>query len=300
MTTSVKLSKWLSNSVTESKDKRYRHRILKENFNQRHEIIEDLKLFVQNAHEDARLRLRKITGISLDPLGSPCRNDPARGYPEVLHIQTLKGYFGEIFAGLIATNFSSFEEGNWEVPAFLFRFHIVEFQHLEILRQTNIEAKKRPGRTGDDVLAFQRDENGYIIRSLVCEAKCTHSHDSEMISEAHKKASEANLKPVDIPQLIEILQDYDDLEYEKWIDSLRYLYFQDSNIAYERCDLVSYICGHSPAKNGKKTWIPVDRPHKDYSGGRRLEAVEIHLNGVEELIREVYGKKDNTNGTATS
>ncbi|WP_206208665.1 hypothetical protein, partial [Vogesella mureinivorans] len=96
-----------------------------------------------------RSRLRDLESDSLNPI--PSNLDPAKGYPEILHIQTLKGYFGETFAGIIALNFSPFGETDWEVPAFLFRFHLTEFQQLEFLQQVeDEEANLRPGRTGDD------------------------------------------------------------------------------------------------------------------------------------------------------
>jgi hypothetical protein len=289
-----KLSCWLLNSVNESDDERYRHRLLEENISQRCEILENLKIYVQAAHEDARRRLRKLAGISLDPLGSTAVNDPAEGYPERLHIRTLKGYFGEVFAGIIAENFSPFEQDGWKVPAFLFRFHLVEFQQLEAMRQTDGEADLRPGRTGDDCLAFQLDGEGRIARSLYCEAKCTPDHSNNMIVEAHAKVSEAVL--VDVPQLIEILEEYDDPVSSQWVKALRQLWLQGPSDDYERCDLVSYVCGCPPVRDNRRTWIPVDKPHEKYTAGRRLEAVEAHLQDVEGLVRQVYSKNDAGNG----
>ncbi|MEH2248199.1 DEAD/DEAH box helicase [Nostoc sp.] len=283
------ISKWLSNSVSESEDKRYTHRLLREDKSQRDIILNELILIVQKAHEDARYRLRKLAGNSLTPFGDFSDNDPSDGYPERLNIISRQGYFGEIFSGIIAENFAPFGQDDWEVPAFLFRFHLVEFQHLEFLNQTEEIAKKRPGRTGDDCLAFLRNSEGVIIASLVCEAKCTTNHYTKMIAEAHKKASEAHIKPVDIPQIIEILGDYDDPFSSEWVDSLRVLWLEkkvDRN--YERCDLISYICGEHPVRN--PTWISPEKPHEQYTAGRRLEAVEIHLHEVENLVTSVYNQ----------
>ncbi len=284
------ISKWLSNSVSESEDKRYIHRLLKEDKSQRDIILNELILIVQKAHEDARYRLRKLAGNSLFPFGDFSESDPSYGYPERLHIQTLKGYFGEIFAGIIAENFAPFGQDNWEVPAFLFRFHPVAFQHLEFLKQTGETAKPQPGRTGDDCLAFRRNSEGVIIASLICEAKCTANHDTNMISEAHIKANKSSGYPVDIPQLIDILQDYnDDLSFN-WKNALQALQLKiklnkiDKN--YESCYLISYICGQHPVK--KLTWISPNKVHEKYTTERRLEAVEIHLNEVENIVTTVY------------
>jgi hypothetical protein len=298
-----KLSRWLTSSLTKSPDMRYRHRMLMEDKNQRVFILDELKTIVHKAHEDARQHLRDVAGTSLDPLSFyssttssdiisnsplPTNFDPSKGYPESCHLHTLKGYFGEIFAGIIAENYDPFEEQDWEVPAFLFRFHLTEFQQLELLRETERQCKIQPGRTGDDCLAFRRAKDGRIIQLIVCEAKCTKSHNVNMITDAHKKLSETNTKPVDLLRLIEILREYDDPESQGWVEALRQLYIGPTDASYERCDLLSYVCGQRPIR--KTTWLSVDVPHNLYSGDRRLEVVEVHLCDVEDLIKEIYGK----------
>ncbi|MBD1212572.1 MAG: DEAD/DEAH box helicase [Dolichospermum circinale Clear-D4] len=286
------ISNWLSNSVTESQDKRYTHRLLKEDKSQRDVILDELISIVQKAHEDARFRLRKLAGNSLSPFSDFPETDLCKGYPESLNIITLQSYFGEIFAGIIAENFEHFGYDDWEIPVFLFRFHLTEFQHLEELNQTGEIAKQRPGRTGDDCLAFRRNNEGLIIASLVCEAKCTRNHDSDMITDAHIKASASDvmLKPVDILQVIEILLDYNDKFSSEWVFSLRLLQEKDDKKNYVRSDLVSYVCGKSPEKpKTRKTWIdPPHQRHKKYTANRKLEAVEIHLYDIENLIKTVY------------
>jgi hypothetical protein len=131
-----------------------------------------------------------------------------------------------------------------------------------------------------------------LIRSLVCEAKCTGDHRSDLISEAHRKASSANRIPVDVLQLIEILQDYDDANSKDWVNALRVLYQRNIDTTYERIDMVAYICGRSPKR--RTSWISPDRPHDQYTARRRLEAIEVHLNGVVELIQIVYRVPNST------
>jgi hypothetical protein len=97
------LTKWLSNSVTVSPNERYRHRCLEENLDYRSQIIPELKSLVDKAHEDARIRIRDLLGNSLDPFTSKApapSSYPIDEYPKKCHLQTLKGCFGEIFAGL--------------------------------------------------------------------------------------------------------------------------------------------------------------------------------------------------------
>lgn len=87
------ISKWLSNSVSESEDKRYTHRLLREDKSQRDVILDELILIVKKAHEDARYRLRKLAGNSLNPFGDFSDNDPSYGYPERLNIRSCSCIF---------------------------------------------------------------------------------------------------------------------------------------------------------------------------------------------------------------
>lgn len=287
---SKQLLLWLQNNVSESTDKKYRHQILKENSEKRGEIIEELKEIFNEAHDDARVRLRKVTDTSLHPLEHKDSFDPAQGYPELFDLTTLKGYFGEVFAGLIAENFHPFEE-EWKVPVFSFRYHEIAFDQLEMYRLTGEKLNTIPGRTGDDCLAFVLDNSNQINKVLFCEAKCTAKHKESMISDAHNKISSMNIIPVEIRRLIDTLNDYNDSGSQNWVNSLRELYIKGQQ--RERYDLVSYVCGKSPVKpKTRKSWIPSSTPHNSYEGDRKLEAVEIHLTDVEDLIKEVYGKAD--------
>lgn len=232
-----------------------------------------------------------MSSISLYPL-SPSAFDPAEGYPHELPLTTLKGYFGEALAGIVAESFSHFDNDNWYVPAYSFRFHEAAFDYLEKLRQGAKKLKAIPGRTGDDTLAFRMDSSGEVVGALVCEAKCTHKHDSGMIKKAHHQISDRISKPVEIRRMIEILLDYDDPISVTWREALHRLFFHDTVSNYERFDLINYVCGESPKQENRTSWIDSTQPHPDYSGNRRLEAVEIHLNDVNKLINKVYGVKE--------
>lgn len=282
---------WLAIDVQKSTNGKYEHALGSEDSDVRADVLPRLKVFISEAHDDARKRLRALVGSSLDPLGEDDARDPADGYPEKLHLQTLKGYFGEVLAGLVAENLEPFGHNDWEVPAYLFRFHLVEFQQLDFIGQTGKNADLRPGRTGDDCLAFRRTDDGDIVAALFCEAKCTKGHRSTLIDDAHQKSSLANLLPVDLLQLIEVLSDSEAKSAARWVKSLRKLYLKGPNPGrnYERLDQVTYVCGKRPATKGKKSWITADKPHAKYTAGRRLHVAEIHLVDVEDLIAEVYG-----------
>lgn len=277
---------WLSATVTASAGGRYRHKLVTERPGGRAAFLNELRSLVDKEHEDVRRHLRAVAGVDLDPFGST-GSDPAAGYPRRLHLNNLKGYFGEILAGLVAENFPPFGH-SWQVPAYLFRFDIAGINELLRLGGGRAEPKPVPGRLGDDCLAFERDGNGRIVRCLVSEAKCTSGHDTDMIKGVHLKLSDPRLKPIDILRLIEILRERQGSEAHQWVASLRELWGRDDLEDFERVDHAHYICGQTPKT--RKSWILSERPHAAYTGGRSLEAVEMHFGDVEALVRAAYAE----------
>lgn len=280
------LQSWLEEDYSSSADGRYVHRLLREDKTKRESILAAIRTVYEQAHNDAKRRLRKLLTDTLDPLDERA-SDPVVGYPERLDIVTLQGYFGEVMAGILAEAFAHFGKNDWKVPAFLFRFHTFAFDQLELMKQTGSKPGIIPGRSGEDCIAFLCNEDHRIIASLICEAKCTLDHKSDLIAEAHRQASSTYLKPLGIAQIIEVLEDYCDDASKQWITSLRNLHFQDPIQDYERYDLICYVCGQAPSR--KASWISVQQPHQKYTGGRKLEAIEVHLDDVKALIHHVYG-----------
>lgn len=298
MTDFIELLSWLPSDIAVAKSGIYRHRLISENIAHRAAAIQELREFVRLAHEDVRQHLRSLVHGSLDPLAqwsTPPALDFAEGYPERLHMQTLMGYLGEIFAAIIAQWMKPFGEDGWYVPAFLFRHHLAAFHELEIMRQTGRAAKQIIGRHGDDSLAFKLDGDGWISHILYCESKCLASNNAGKIADAHEKVSRGSV--VDLIQLIDVLRDRDDPEAKMWIPRLRRILLQDVSRAVERLDMVSYICGNAPIRGPEKSWIPRGRPHEKYTAARRFEAVEAHIADVNRLVEEVY-RKEESHGVA--
>lgn len=277
---------WLPGGCTASNDGRYLHRLFEEDVAQRELILVEIRAIFEQAHDDAKRHLRSLLVDSLDPL-EECIADPTAGYPEQLNIVTLQGYFGEVLSGVVAEVFEHFGEAGWKVPAFLFRFHAHAFDKLELMRQVGDDPGIIPGRSGDDCVAFLRSSEARILASLICEAKCSLNHDANLVAKAHRQVSSSHPKPLSILQFIEVLRDYSDAHSVQWVTSLRDFYLQEPNQEYERCDLVCYVCGRSPVR--RASWIPGSQPHDQYSGGRKLEAVEVHLDDVKTVINEIYG-----------
>jgi hypothetical protein len=277
---SAELRAWLS--VTEVVNGAYRHALLAEDLASRADGLASLCVLAENAHRDARERLERLIGISLDPLAGA----PSLGwlrYPQDLHTSVLQGYLGELLAGLIAENYEPHGRG-WTVPAFLFRGHLAAYQDLERRRQLGGPARPVPGRTGDDALAFEVDEGGAIVAWLWCEAKCTHDHQSGLISAGHEQLSAAVRIPVDLAQLIDILTESPSPENVRWIASLRELLF--SSDPPPRFDMFVYVCGRKPKT--RQSWIPQNAPHPKYASNGQLHAVEVHLDDFDGVLSATY------------
>lgn len=261
--------------------------MLTENVAARPQILNELGKYFESAYQPAKLYLRSILSDDLHPLGPQVEFDPAQGFPKTLEAITLQGYFGEIFTGIIAEHYEHFGSSQWEVPIFLFHTHIVVFQQLELARQTGGVVGRLPGRTGDDCVAFERDDRGDITRIMICESKCTQNHSSGLINDNLEKLSAANLIPVDLLRIIEALKLYDEDDYARqWAMSLKKLLLLPPTPRNERCDLSGYVCGQAPRR--KATWISQGTIPDKYSGGRKLKAVETHLEKVDELVRVVH------------
>lgn len=290
------IHKWLNHAHTKSL--KYHHRRLDEDPESRAEIVAELQTLVCEAHQDARQRWSNAFGLSqsLDPLEeeSLSKSDISfiDEFPSQLDLKTLKGYFGEIFSAIIAENFNSLDT-DWIVPVFPFRHHNAAYHALERIIAEGGPPPPIVGRFGSDMVAFCRDDQDEIVRSLICEAKCTAgSFSQSTVSKAHKQSSSKTLTPVDCMQLAEILSDYEDSDPSaaSWRQSIARLQFR-KHPRYERCDLVAYICGIPPLKSDTPT-MPKSHPHSDYAGGRPLESVEVYLYDVDGLVKELYRSVD--------
>lgn len=251
-------------------------------------IWEQLFDYIKHAHAGAIEALRAPLADTLHPCDYGTEQDPAFGYPHKLNIISLQGFFGEILGGIIAENYVDSGGHSWEVPVYLFKFHVTAFQSLERSKQTGDYTKKVIGRTGDDGLAFVRDKSGKIIAWLAIEAKCTSDHDAGLISANHQKLSDSAVKPIDLIRVIEALGDYDDDLYQtSWLKSLRDL-FHDKGNAAKRYNLSLYVYARAPKR--QSTWIPIDAPHSEYTGNRELCSAEFCFPDVTSKISMLYGK----------
>lgn len=277
---------WLREHSFSNGHARYSHRLLKEDPASRAAVLATVKQYFEDAHDDARRRIRKAAGINLDPLAAPDPRDPSRGYPQNLPRTTLQGYVGEILAGLVIETFGACSLNDWKVPAHLCRHHNVAFQYLERLRAGARPVQALPGRTGNDCAAFKRNGAGAIIAFLRCEAKCTAGHSSALLNQAHEQAGEGGLKPESIMELIEVLSEKAGPDAAEWVIALRVLWLNDPPAGYQRYDAIHYVCGQPPVR--RPSWADSAAPDSRYRGSRHLEVIELHLSDVGSLLSALY------------
>jgi hypothetical protein len=291
------LDSWLVDQQLGRVNPRYLLRVWRENRAGLNAIRQELQNYIDEGFEDARKRIRRGFEDQLSPFRNPPQPDPAANYPALLNRKTLQGYFGETLAAIAIEHWGAHGHCDWAIPAFLFRFHDQEFQHLDEIyeRLANDErydpdnsAEIRPGRTGDDGLAFRINAQNRITDMIVIEAKCVNENRTTTIAEAHQKLSSSLLQRSGIRELINILQEYDTPTARVWHQALLELWFSSARSAAVRHDCVGYACGQIPARGGRISWMPQSSPNQAYTANRNLECMEFQFGDINTIINTIY------------
>jgi hypothetical protein len=289
------LNAWLVDQRVISTHTRYRLRVWRENRQAFAAIRDELVSYIEEAFEDALIRIRRGFEDDLSPFNDPA-HDPAANYPALLHRVTLQGYLGETLAVLAVEHWGANDHTDWKVPAFLFRLHDQEFQHLESINERLLDgvlydpdaiAERRPGRTGDDGLAFRLNAQNDITDVLTLEAKCLTQNRNDKIQEAHEKLAAGRLRPSGIRELINLLEEYDTPNAQSWQEALLKLWNGGYRTA-ARHDGVGYACGQIPAQANRVAWMPADDPHAAYTLTRRLEGMEFQFADLNTVVDVLY------------
>lgn len=289
------LNAWLVDQRVVSTHARYRLRVWRENRQALAAIRDELVSYVDEALEDARRRIRRGFEDDLSPFNDPA-HDPAANYPALLNRITLQGYLGETLAVLAIEHWGANGHTDWQIPAFLFRLHDQEFQHLESINERllagvrydpDATAEQRPGRTGDDGLAFRLDAQNQITDVMTLEAKCLTLNRTEKIREAHEKLAAGRLRPSGIRELINLLDEYDTPLAQRWQEALLKLWQSGYRTAV-RHDGVGYACGQIPAQVNRVSWMPANTPHPAYTLLRRLEGMEFQFADLNTVVDVLY------------
>ncbi len=126
-----------------------------------------------------------------------------------------------------------------------------------------------------------------ITDVLTIEAKCLSQNNSAKIQEAREKLAAGGRLPPGVRELINLLSEYDTPAADNWGEALLRLW-QGGYRTAVRLDAVAYICGHSPQRGERITWMPTDQPHPAYTVPRILEGFEFHCDDLFGLITAVY------------
>lgn len=264
-----------------SRSSSYEQCFLEEDATRRPHDLEPLRSYVQKAHDDVRQHFATLAGVSLSSVSRP--PSIADIYPRECSLTNKKGYFGEIFAALIAESYHPFSI-QWEVPAFIFRFHECQIQALQRNLDDGVKVTRVPHRTGDDCVAFVFDDDGKITDVLLCEAKCTAKHDRKLLREAFKQLSRPNTKPVDLLRYVAVLQDKNTVDSHAKAKAIQEYY--RGGYKPKRYDLVCYLFGAKPKK--RPSWIDPLKPHAAYTAKRPLCAAEVFISGVDAMALGVH------------
>jgi hypothetical protein len=293
--TPILLNAWLIDQRLASTHASYRPRVWRENRPALAAIRDEIAAYCDEAFEDARIRIGRGFEDNLSPFNDPV-HDPSANYPALFHRVTLQGYLGETLAILAVEHWGAHGHTDWKVPAFLFRLHDSEFQHLEAINERlragevydpDRNSEQRPGRTGDDGLAFRVNDRNDITDVLTLEAKCLARNSNAKIQEAHEKLAAGRLLPSGVRELINLLDEYENPDAQRWQEALLKLW-RGGYRAVTRYDGVGYACGQIPLLRGRVSWMPSDAPHTAYTVVRRLEGLEFQFGDLTSIVDTIY------------
>lgn len=289
-----KLNSWLVTSTNTNGTNQFHLRLWRENRAALPAILPDVLAYLEEAFDDARRRLRRGFEDTLSPFSEPAL-DPAANYPRALHQVTLHGYLGEILGVLAVEHWGAGGFQDWEAPAFLFRFHEQEFQHLEEINERvrrgeiyepDENRELRLGRTGNDGLVFRLSEQNVITHVMSLESKCLNVNNNQKINDAFGKLSAAGPLPSGVRELIEIMRDYDHIPKARiWQEALL-RYRSNDYLTAQRIDGVAYSCGRIPHPP-RMTWMNQEAPAPTYTATRRVEAMEFQISDLAGLVQQV-------------
>jgi hypothetical protein len=240
--------------------------------------------YLEWAHADARRIFHDSLGITLDPRGGR----PPVEYPGSLPLKARKGYFGEVFCGILADSGRVHADDEWRVPIFLFRLHTQAEEYLMRLITGEPAAGTIVGRTGSDNLALSLNGDGTVKAILGAEAKC---YDEFNITKARKALADLGTQavvPVSLGQLKRLLAEIDRDTFEATILDLEKIIKNARQTTVQRHDLLVLIFEDPKIKTYNAPRISVVEVETNYVAKRPLQVVEVHLPGAGALIEELY------------
>lgn len=276
------MDEWLQETIVGATGGPYRHTLHSSKAPAGADVITELRKYVDSAHDDARRHFAAAFSPSLDPGGG--LGTPAELYPWSLPTTAKQGYFGECLAALMIQRNGAFGESEFRIPALLFRFHSAAFDWI-MKDQQGAARGEMVGRFGNDIVAFKIDQTPKVVESLVVEAKCLTEHRADTLREAHEQVSDSMRIPFSTYQVVQILRDRPGVQDKELIPILQ-TFMNSGGAGASRSDLIAYTCTSAPVN--RDTWAPLSSPSPSYTGGRRLQVVENHIQDLRDLVDRVY------------
>jgi hypothetical protein len=246
-------------------------------------VREELISYIERAHQDAREFFCTEWCLSLDPFGSEV---PAVVYPGSLPQDTLLGYFGEAFCGMIAEGQELIGRRTWTVPVFLFRLHNQAGEHLHRLIFGERVPKSIMGRTGSDFIGLCLDEERRVVALLVGEAKCQATLNITVAKKALKDLGEQAATPVSLGQLRTVLRSLPGDGWNETVRSIEEILLTRS--AVERTDLFVYIFEDPGVVNYSAPRLPQSVVASEHGLRRRIQVAEVQIPDLRRLVSTIY------------
>lgn len=134
-------------------------------------LINELRLYFESAHLDARECFHSQIAIDLHPDADSAGAHAC--YPNCLPPTARRGLFGEVMAGMLTEAFQDEFVGKhaWTVPIYLFRYHADVESYLWTLVRDPSRERQVFGRFGSDFIGVALNGHGELIRIIAGEAK---------------------------------------------------------------------------------------------------------------------------------
>jgi hypothetical protein len=267
-----------------------------------------LRPYFESAHLDARQRFHEELGIDLHP--DATEEESPVSYPTSLPSTTLRGLFGEVFAGLVSQAYPLVGNHQWSIPVFLFRFHEDARNYLFDLARNPERKRQVIGRLGSDFIGIALDASGAVTRFISGEAKwrltLTPSVVDELMLGEWTRESPTSPRirsgkgvwndvnsdspvPIGVRQLQRILEDSALEEYDAAILSLERALVLRGGTPLPRTDLILVVGNARATREETERLLPYEGMPPEYSAGNDLQLVEIVTRQGEVLIDALYG-----------
>ena len=267
--------------------------------------------YFESAHLDARQRFHEELRDRFDPDAVEDEESPV-SYPNSLPSTTLRGLFGEVFAGLVTQGYPLVGSHQWSVPVFLFRFHEDARNYLFDLARNPERKRQVIGRLGSDFIGIQLDTDGVVTRFICGEAKwrltlTPSAVDEIMLGEWTRESpvsprvrsgkgvwSDVNSDspvPIGVRQITEDSgRECSGETYDAAILWLERALVLRGGTPLPRTDLILVVGNARATRKETERLLPYEGiPHEYTGAGNDLQLVEVVMQQGELLIEALYG-----------